>query len=136
VISCFRHRKTLRRFSAMFRSNSSAESSAVGLKTPASIEAALLNAQSRRPKRATAARTSASTCSAFETSVRTKSALASLAASISRTTASPASAPRLAITTFAPSRANASAAARPMPELPPVTSTTLPRNSPSDITRP
>jgi hypothetical protein len=33
---------------------------------------------------------------------------------------------RLPITTFAPSRAKASAAASPIPELPPVTSATLP----------
>src|ERR1051325_9924651 len=45
------------------------------------------------------------------------------------TVSSPRSVFRLPITTFAPSRAKASAVARPMPDPPPVTSATLPSSS-------
>jgi len=51
------------------------------------------------------------------------------ASRIIETVSSPRSVLRLPITTCAPSRANASAVARPIPDPPPVTSATLPSNS-------
>jgi hypothetical protein len=121
------HSQTLFRLNPIDRSNCSSVSSAVRL-NPSSIVAALFTAKSSRPNRSTVRATRASTCAALETSVATNSAGAPRA-SISRAAASPRSAPRAAITTDAPRLANANAVARPIPELPPVTSATFPRIS-------
>src|SRR5262249_45945653 len=68
-----------------------------------------------------------STSAAFETSVLTKRA-SPPASLIIRTVSSPPSTRTSATTVFAPSRANASALALPIPEAAPVTKATLPSN--------
>src|SRR5439155_9657838 len=85
---------------------------------------ALLNAMSKRPKVATVLSTSAFTSASRVTSVLTKSAFPP-AFSIAWTTACPSFSRRPATTTFAPAFASATAAALPMPEVPPVTTATL-----------
>ncbi|MOA19686.1 hypothetical protein D3C78_1400880 [compost metagenome] len=86
---------------------------------------ALLKAPSRRPKACMASATSASQSAGLATSVARNAAWPP-AATISSTTARPASALRLPITTRAPARASARLASRPMPLPPPVTMTTRP----------
>src|SRR6266498_1803381 len=70
---------------------------------------------------------SVSTSAAFETSVLTRRA-SPPASLIIRTVSSPPSTRTSATTVFAPSRANASALALPIPEAAPVTKATLPSN--------
>lgn len=90
---------------------------------------ALLMAQSRRPKRATVPATRASISVCWRTSVRMNRPCPPKL-SICRTTASLCSVRRASMATFAPSRANRSAVAAPIPELPPVMSMTLSLNDP------
>jgi nitrate/nitrite transporter NarK len=88
------------------------------------VAAALLKAMSRRPNRSTAASSAARTSSLRETSQVTASACPP-ACSIRRPVSSTPSAAMSATTTLAPSRANASAVARPMPLVAPVTKATF-----------
>src|SRR5262245_10541252 len=89
---------------------------------------ALLNITWRPPNCATAKSTSACTSSAFETSV-SRNATASPS---SLATSFPRSAFTSAMTTRAPSAANSSTVARPIPLAPPVTMATFPaRSSPT-----
>src|SRR5215831_6394011 len=88
---------------------------------------ALLNSTSSFPNSFTVASTTAFTSASFATSARMNFAVPPCFW-IPCTTATPCSSRRAATTTFAPSRANASAAALPMPALPPRTSTTFESN--------
>ena len=90
---------------------------------------ALLKSTSSRPYVSTAAAIRFRTSSSFETSARMNVA-APPSASISRATAAPLSSCQSDTTTLAPSRANSSALARPMPEPPPVTIAVLPGSLP------
>src|SRR4051812_3763431 len=92
--------------------------------------AALFTRTSTRPKRSTAAATSASTCSGSRTSVGCARP-APPAASMSPTVSSRGSGRRPARTTPAPKRPNSSAKALPRPLPPPVTSATFPSKVPS-----
>src|SRR5262245_17659713 len=85
---------------------------------------ALLKAQSRRPKACTASRTRRSTSLGSDTSARTKRA-SPPAAWASSSVRSPSLALRPDTTTRAPARAKATAVARPLPVVPPVTGATL-----------
>src|SRR5437899_10374863 len=123
-ISCFMHRKTPRRLVSMIRFHSSSSYSAVGAGFLGSMPA-LLNAKSSRPKVLSKA---ALTSAARVTSHRTASArppCASIMRAVSWLPCSDTS----ATTTLAPSWANASAAARPMPLAAPVTNATFPVKS-------
>src|SRR5436305_1719854 len=84
---------------------------------------ALLNSASRPPVRSTAVAIACSAWRITDTSVWTKMAPGTAAAS-----ASPAGRSMSAITTLAPAWAKARTAASPMPLAPPVTSTVLPAN--------
>src|SRR6266513_2594796 len=88
---------------------------------------ALLNATSRRPNLSTVKSTIALTSVSFATSARTNAA-SPPSFLISPTTCAPSFSRRPVRTTFAPARANAIAVALPIPEVPPVTSATLPEN--------
>src|SRR4051812_30742189 len=93
---------------------------------------ALLNAMSSRPKVAMVLFRAAVTSAAFVTSQRTASArppCCSIMRAVSRLPFSETS----AATTLTPSRANASAAARPMPLAAPVTKATLPAKLPFEF---
>ena len=120
----------------MTLSQSSSVISATGVNRGPTMPA-LFTAQSRRPNLSTADLTMRSTSSARLTSAGTK--CASLPSAMIRcTTCSLCSTRLAAMTTLAPSRANFSAVASPSPELPPVTSATLPANifkglSPSSV---
>src|SRR6188768_3321830 len=83
---------------------------------------AQLNSISSLPKCRSAAATAAFTLASSVTSVRMNSALAPM----SRASATPDASSISAIATFAPSRADSSAAARPIPHAPPVISATRP----------
>src|SRR5437773_3752867 len=125
-ISCFMHRNTLRRLVSMIRFHSSSYS-AVGAGFLGSMPA-LLNAKSSRPKASTVLSRAAITSAARVTSHRTASARpprASIMRAVSWLPCSDTS----ATTTLAPSWANASAAARPMPLAAPVTNATFPVKS-------
>jgi len=124
-ISCFMHSQTPLRFTFISRSQSSSVQSAIRAKgVPTAPPPALLKAQSSPPYVATAVLTIASTCSVLVTSHWTYIPSPPVS-SIARRVLRKSSAFRLAMTTFAPSAANANAAALPIPELPPVMSTTL-----------
>ena len=88
---------------------------------------ALLKAISNRPYPFTVWFTMFSTCEAIRTSVWTNIA-SPPAFFIISTVSIPSFSLRLATTTLAPLSPNLIAVARPMPELPPVTSATLPAN--------
>src|SRR4051794_17793981 len=123
-IAYLQPRNTPRTLTAMTRSQvatsvSMTEWSASGI-TPA-----LLYSASTRPKVATACATMPRASSSFETSVFTNVA-SPPAFRTASTVALPASSTKSATTTLAPSRANSSAATRPMPLPPPVTMVTLP----------
>src|SRR5215217_7684349 len=122
-ISCFMATNAPRRFTATRRSHSSSVISWAGL-TGCSMPA-LLKAMSRPPKRSTVAASAASICSLLVTSHATATAWPP-ACSIRRAVSSTPSAAMSATTTPAPSRANARAAARPMPLVAPVTKATFP----------
>src|SRR5947209_6775984 len=127
-ISCFMHRNTLRRLVSMIRSHSSSSYSAVGAAFLGSMPA-LLNAKSSRPKASTVLSRAAFTSAARVTSHRTATArppCSSIMRAVSWLPCSDMS----AATTLAPSRANASAAARPMPLAAPVTNATFPPKLP------
>src|SRR5438128_1573584 len=127
-ISCFIHRNTLRRLVSMIRFHSSSSYSAVGAGFLGSMPA-LLNAQSSRPTDSTVLARAAFTSAARVTSHRTASARPpcfSIRRAVSWLPCSDTS----AATTLAPSRANASAAARPMPLAAPVTNATFPPKLP------
>src|SRR5438034_4579268 len=126
-ISYFMHRKTPRRSMLMIRSHSSSSTSAVGTiffgSTPA-----LLKATSSRPKASTALSRADLTSSPRVTSHLTASGrppCSSIMRAVSWLPCSDTS----ATTTLAPSRAYASAAARPMPLAAPVTNATFPVKS-------
>src|SRR5437867_3929824 len=126
-ISCLMHRNTLRRLVSMIPFHSSSSYSAVGAGFLGSMPA-LLNAKSSRPKASTVLSRAALTSAARVTSHRTASArppCASIMRAVSWLPCSDTS----ATTTLAPSWANASAAARPMPLAAPVTNTTFPVKS-------
>lgn len=123
--SYFMHRKTPRTFVSKTGSNSCSSCSASGATDP--NHPALLNATSRRPNVSTAASISARTAVGRVTSVGTNNAVPPIAR-IAATVASPASRSRLPTTTRAPCLPNASAVARPIPEPPPVMSTTRSSN--------
>src|SRR4051794_12415317 len=127
-ISCFMHRKTPRRLMSMIRFHSSSSYSAVGAGFLGSMPA-LLKAKSNRPNASTVLARAAFTSSAPVTLHRTASArppCSSIRRAVSWLPCSDTS----AATTLAPSRANASAAARPMPLAAPVTNATFPENRP------
>ena len=112
-----------RRFMPRMRSHSSISISASGValfSTPA-----LLNAQSRRPKALTARATAAWTSSGFDTSQVIASTSAPAALTCSAVSCR-ATSPRSVTATRAPSAANATAVARPMPLAAPVINTVLP----------
>ena len=118
-------RKTPRRFTATRRSNTSSSVSSSGWW--ASIPA-LLNTTSSRPNVSTAAANIAFTSAACETSART--AIASWPISAAADSWCPLTS---AQTTLAPSAANSSAEARPMPDPAPVTTATLPSSFPMTL---
>src|SRR6266404_1352398 len=126
-ISYLMHRKTPRRSMLMIRSHSSSSTSAVGTNFFGSTPA-LLKATSSRPKASTVLCRAALTSSPRVTSHLTASArppCSSIMRAVSWLPCSDTS----ATTTLAPSRANASAAARPMPLAAPVTNATFPVKS-------
>src|SRR5437867_12771863 len=126
-ISYFMHRKTPRRSMLMIRSHSSSSTSAVGTNFFGSTPA-LLKATSSRPKASPALSKAALTSSPRVTSHVTASArppCSSIMRAVSWLPCSDTS----VTTTLAPSRANASAAARPMPLAAPVTNATFPVKS-------
>src|SRR5438067_3893383 len=86
---------------------------------------ALLNATSRRPYLPTVKSTMAFTSASLATSARTNAA-SPPSFLISSTTCAPSFSRRPVRTTLAPARANSIAVVLPMPEVPPVTSATLP----------
>src|SRR5260370_31349663 len=88
---------------------------------------ALLNATSSRPYLSTVKSTIAFTSAFFATSARTNAA-SPPSFFISATTCAPSFSRRPVRTTFAPARANSIAVALPIPDVPPVTSATLPEN--------
>src|SRR5215470_12270168 len=88
---------------------------------------ALLNSTSSWPNSFTVPSTTAFTSASLATSARMNFALPP-AFWMACTTATPSASRRDATTTFAPSRANSSAAARPIPALPPRTSATFDSN--------
>ena len=90
---------------------------------------ALLKAKSRPPNVETVVSTIASTCSGIAMSAWMKTASPPLSR-ILAATRSPSADRLAAIATLAPSRANCSADASPMPAFPPVTRATLPSNCP------
>src|SRR3954466_13604855 len=126
-ISYFMHRKTPRRSTPTIRSHSSSSTSAVGTSLFGSTPA-LLNAKSRPPNAPVACFSACCTSSARVTLQRTASDLPP-ASSINRAVSRLPSSPTSATTTLAPARANASAAARPIPLAAPVTSATFPAKS-------
>ena len=126
-ISCFMHRNTPRRLMAMMRSHSSSVISAVGL--VACLDAGVVEGDVEAPERLDrrlAARPS--TSSDRVTSHLTASARPPVCSIIRAVSWLPSSA-MSATTTLAPSRAKASAVARPMPLAAPVTNATLPVRS-------
>src|SRR5215471_5951667 len=126
-ISYLRQRKVPLAFTDMTLSKSSSACSARGTILPSMP--ALLHAQSSRPKAATALAIKALTFAASVTSARTK--IASPAFSLMRATVSlPPSSFKSETTTLAPSSANLSAAARPIPAPAPVTRATFPDTRP------
>ena len=125
--SYFMHSHTPVTLTAIVRSKSFWVQAVVDLPLP-SIPA-LLNAQSSRPYASTARPTIASTSAEFETSARTNVAAPPAAVTCSTVSWPPASVTS-ATTTLAPSRAKTSAAARPIPDPPPVTSATFPSTLP------
>src|SRR5436190_10361825 len=88
---------------------------------------ALLNATSRRPNLSTVKSTIAFTSASLAISARTNAA-SPPSFLISSTTCAPAFSRRPVRTTLAPAHANSIAVVLPMPEVPPVTSATLPEN--------
>src|SRR5438067_12169121 len=127
-ISYFMHRKTPRRLVSRIRFHSSSSYSAVGAGFLGSMPA-LLKAKSSRPKASTVLARPTFTSSARVTSHRTATArppCSSIRRAVSWLPCSDTS----AATTLAPSRANASAAARPMPLAAPVTNATFPPKLP------
>src|SRR5947208_4192312 len=127
VISYFMHRNTPRRSMLMIRSHATPSTSAVGTNFFGSTPA-LLKATSSRPKASTVLSRAALTSSPRVTSHVTASArppCSSIMRAVSWLPCSDTS----ATTTLAPSRANASAAARPMPLAAPVTNATFPVKS-------
>lgn len=93
---------------------------------------ALLNAQSSLPYTSTARPTIASTSARFETSARANVAAPPAAATCLVVSWPPASVTS-ATTTLASSHAKISAAARPIPDPPPVTSATFPATRPGTL---
>jgi hypothetical protein len=110
------------RLTRMTRSHSASDTSAAA--DIPSMMPALFTSTSSPPKVSTAAATTCSTTAGSLRSPVTATAVPP-AASISATTALAVSALTSATTTLAPSPANRSAAARPMPEPAPVTTTLL-----------
>src|SRR6266403_4459533 len=88
---------------------------------------ALLNATSRRPNRSTVKSTIAFTSASLATSAWTNPA-SPPSFLISATTCAPSLSRRPVKTTLAPARANSIAVVLPIPDVPPVTSATLPEN--------
>src|SRR5205809_5632863 len=88
---------------------------------------ALLNATSRRPYLSTVKSTIALTSASLATSARTNAA-SPPSFLISATTCAPSFSRLPVRTTFAPARANSIAVVLPIPDVPPVTSATLPEN--------
>ena len=119
-------RKTPRRFTATRRSNRSSSVSSSGW--CGALKPALLNTTSSRPNASTAAANIACTSAACETSACT--AIASLPISAAADSSCPLTS---AQTTLAPSSANSSAEARPMPDPAPVTTATLPVSFPMTL---
>src|SRR5580704_17534076 len=124
------HRKTPRRLTARTRSHSATSSSAkaLWLNVPAS-----LTRMSTWPNSARAASTMARTCCSSETSVRTRSERRPDSAIDDSTGAATSAASRSAMTTSAPSAANAIAIWPPMPRAPPVTIAVLPLSFPATL---
>ncbi len=116
------HAITARRFTASIASQSSGFVPTTG---PNDAVPAAVTSTSRRPKSATVCSTSATTAASCVTSVGTASARPP-AALIAAATSAICWRVRAASTTAAPSRANASAIARPMPRPAPVTIATWP----------
>src|SRR5262245_19802076 len=127
-ISYFMHRKTPWRLVSMIRFHSASSYSAVGAAFVGRIPA-LLKAKSSRPNASTVLSRAAFTSSARVTSHRTASARPPCS-SIMRIVSWLPCSDTSATTTLAPSRANASAAARPMPLAAPVTKATFPAKLP------
>jgi len=127
-ISWRRHSHTPLRLMEMTRSQFSSVQSAVGALLPSMP--ALLNATSSRPKFSIAWFTALSTSAGFDTSVLTNMA-SPPAFLIAWAASSPSLTRTSARTTLAPSRAKASAVARPIPAAAPVTRATLPLNFPA-----
>src|SRR5271166_3324643 len=122
LISYFMQNHTPFKFTAIVRSNHSSVSSAnfpIGAIIPA-----LLNAQSSRPYAFTTASIAPRTSSLLDTSHRTNTACPP-ACRIALTVSSPPSRCMSATATLAPSRANTIAAARPIPDAPPVINAVL-----------
>src|SRR4051812_23119172 len=117
------HKKTLRRLVSMSRLHSSSSYSAVGVGFLGSTPA-LLKAKSSRPNVVATLAKAASTSSDRVTSQRTASACPPCS-SIMRAVPWLPRSDKSATTTLTPSRANASAAARPMPLAAPVTNATF-----------
>ena len=123
LISSCTHIHAPRTLMSMTDSNCSSLCSANGCIPPGMP--ALLNAQSRRPWRSVASATSATTSSRRVTSVASHAA-SPPASETSLAVSASASSARSPSTTFAPSRANVSAEARPIPPAAPVITATLP----------
>ncbi|CAM5697174.1 hypothetical protein SVIOM74S_03300 [Streptomyces violarus] len=110
------------RLTAIVRSQTSSVSSSIGGRT---LIPALLTRMSGSPKASTARSAAVRTPSRVLRSALTQAARQPSAVSSSTVAISPAS-PRATTTTLAPARARARVMARPMPELPPVTTATRP----------
>ena len=124
IISYFIHNHTPLRLIPRTRSQVSSEHSCKGARGREPIPA-LLWAQSKRPYVSTVVLIMAATAVALDTSVLTKVASPPFSVII-WTVCCPPSSFISAMTSFAPSRANVRAVARPIPEAPPVTKATLP----------
>src|SRR5205085_2329246 len=129
IISYFIHNHTPLRLMARTRSQVSSEHSCKGARGREPIPA-LLWAQSKRPYVSTVVLIMASTSTALETSTWTKIASPPFSVII-WTVCCPPSSFMSATTSFAPSRANIRAVARPIPEAPPVTNATFPSTRPA-----
>src|SRR6266849_2492751 len=121
IDSCSRI-KGARRFTAMIASQ---RATAMCSRSPRPVSAALLTRMSRPPNRSTAKRISARQTSSFARSPSKYSA-SPPAALTRRTVSKPSERSRPCTTAFDPSPAKCSATPRPIPELDPVTTETLP----------
>jgi hypothetical protein len=134
IISYFMHNHTPFRLMPRTRSQVSSVHSWRGARGREPMPA-LLWAQSNLPYVSTALLIMASTAVALDTSTCMKVASPPFSVIIC-TVCCPSSAFRSATTSFAPSRANVRAVARPIPEAPPVTNATLPSTRPAMVLSP